>query len=601
MKNRIIILLLLLFTVFSYGQIKDTTLVILKENVIIDYNSNLKNVELQKYFDEFKKDYLNSLNKASNSVKNLINSVPLSANACENGSFETNDPYLGWTGLGLKHQSSAIPIENGLIPNSGIQPVTSLNNTGHSGKYVKFQTIGIDNNLISSTPSTTLQRVAVGTKSIRLGNDRAGFAAEGIAKRFVVTSQNAKLYFQYAIVMDKSHSNANGTPNGSEVFFIAEALDMTGNTIDKIVDIGNPSNPFISAVSGNWGTNNPPNNMYYRNWRCAYLDLSSKIGQEVVVFFINSDCSAGAHKGYTYLDAICEPCVNVNEGDINIDLGVDDCLDFPQKIGGSFVLPASGNAVNENITLQIYQNNILVSTVTGPTISGGNYTFTLNASDFPNQDPGQCYDLVSVLTFQIPDMTGTLQTITQYSSQSVNGVQDGERPGINNDVCFCEDDDTCCDIPDFDVKIINKFGTSAFSLNINGGSTPIQDIEVSMVDNHFEYNETDCKPANLGNFGTLSSPTGAIGGLQLQNNNEFNLNWTIGTPSVINGNIKLNIAKPAILNLSCCNGKFYFCLKVKVTDVNCNVCEKIVCGVINLKDIGIIQVPSDVNTDIKKK
>nr|MCH9661731.1 T9SS type A sorting domain-containing protein [Bacteroidota bacterium] len=170
----------------------------------------------------------------------------------------------------------------------------------------------------------------------------------------------------------------------------------------------------------------------------------------VVVMFINSDCSAGGHKGYTYVDDVCDECENVNEGDIDLNLNDEDCLSFPQSITGDFVLPASGNVSNVNITLEIYQSNSLVNTVTGPSISAPNFTFTLSPSDFPDQSVGQCYDLVAVLTFDIVDATGGVVTVTQKSSKEVGGIQDGERPGINNDVCFCDEQPTnegayCCD------------------------------------------------------------------------------------------------------------------------------------------------------------
>lgn len=577
MKSIIITSLVLLVSFFSYGQVRDTTLVISKEKVIVDYDSSLNEAELREYFDDIRKNYIKASTKASNDVKSLIPQIPISADGCGNGGFENTDPYAGWTGLGLKHQNQSLPIENGLITNTGIMPFTSLNNPGGNGKYIQFQTTGTDPNLAGATPSTTLQKVVSGNQSIRLGNNDDGKASEGIAKRFIVTPANAKYYFQYAVVMDKSHSFPDGSPNGSEVFFIAEALDASGNTVDKIVDIGNPSNPFISAVTSSWATNGGTDNMYYRNWRCAYLDLSSLIGQEVTVFFINSDCSAGAHQGYTYLDAVCESCVNVNEGDINIDLEDDSCMDFPQTIEGSFVLPASGNAINETITLEIYQNNVLVNTLTSPTISGGNYSFSLSPSDFPNQDDGQCYDLVSILSFQIPDMTGTLQTVTQYSSEPTNGVQDGETPGLDNDVCFCEDDEPCCDIDDFDATIQENNGS--FDVMINGGSVPLQEVEISMVDYHIEYAERDCQPDDLGVFGTLTTSNTTLGDLVLNpgDNGTSSLTWLLGNPSVINSSVNLDILNPEVLNLDCCDVEFYFCLKVKVKNVNCDDCETIIC------------------------
>lgn len=597
MKNIFISLLLSMIPILCFGQVKDTTIVISKKDVKIEYDTKLSKSELKKYLDNFRADYISSSNKASIPLKSILNDVPLSQDACENGGFENES--ANWTGLSLKHSTAQIPIENGLTLNPGILPFSGIANTSFSGNFINFETPGNDPVLTAASPSFNLPKVVSGTKSIRLGNNSAGFGAEGIAKRFVVTPQNAQYFFQYAIIMDKSHSNPNGSTNGSEVFFIAEAVDMTGNTIDKIVDIGNPGNPFINAVSSSWGTNGPPNNVFYRNWRCASLDLSSKIGQEVVVMFINSDCSAGAHKGYTYIDAVCETCVNTNEGDIDINLSPENCLNFPQTIGGTFTLPASGNAVNSTINLQIFQNNLLVTTLTNPVISGGNYSFTLNPGDFPNQDAGQCYDLVANLSFQIPDMSGNLQTVTQTSSSVVNGIQDGERPGINNDVCFCTTTPPppCCDIPDLNVAL-NPLFTGGFNLSINAGSTPIQSVEVSMVDYHLEYENDLCKPANMGIFGNLSSPNAVFNGLLIDGNHSQVISWLPGSPAALNGNIKLNISKPGILNLPCCNGKMYFCLKIKITDVNCNVCEKIVCGFINLKDKKITQNPTG---DIKTK
>lgn len=562
-------------SIISYGQVKDTTLFISKKELKIEYSIKLNKSELKKYLDNFRTSYVSSSNKASISINGILNNIPLSQYPCENGSFENNSS--DWTGLSLKHSSSPIPIENGLTLNPGIQPIPSINNPSSYGNFIAIESPGNDLILTAASPSFNLPKVVSGTKSIRLGNNSAGFGAEGIAKRFVVTPQNAQYFFQYAIIMDKSHSYPDGSTNGTEVFFIAEAVDMAGNTIDKIVDIGNPSNPFINAVSSSWGVNAQPNNVFYRNWRCASLDLSSKIGQEVVVMFINSDCSAGAHKGYTYIDAVCETCVNTNEGDIDINLSPDNCMDFPQTIGGTFTLPASGNAINSTINLQIFQNNILVATLTSPTISGGNYSFTLSPGDFPNQDNGQCYDLVSNLTFDIPDMNGNLQTITQTSSTIVNGIQDGEIPGINNDVCFCSPPPPCCDIKDFDATIQENNGS--FNVNISGGSVPLQEVEISMIDYHIEYSERDCKPDDLGIFGTLTTSTTNLNNLILNagDNGTSSLSWLLGNPSIINSAVNLDILYPDVLNLECCDVEFYFCLKVKVKDVNCNVCEKIIC------------------------
>jgi len=162
----------------------------------------------------------------------------------------------------------------------------------------------------------------------------------------------------------------------------------------------------------------------------------------------------------------------------------------------------------------------------------------------------------------------------------------------------CVSGTECCDIEDFDATIQENNGS--FNVTITGGSIPIQEVEISMIDYHVEYSNDDCKPDDMGNFGTLSTTTTTLASLLLNagDNNTSSLTWLPGSPSVLNGNVNLNIIDPLILNLDCCDVSFYFCLKVRVKDVNCNVCEKIICYSsdqqtepepcdIEIKDIGL--------------
>lgn len=428
----------LLITNLVSGQMyKDTIIEVKERKLNYEYNIRWSKDQIAKEITIFKEDQFKPTFKSSTQITSILNQIPLSQDPCRNGGFE--EDYASWTGLSLKHATMSIPIENGLILNPGVSPLP-FTGLAWGQNHTSIQTAGLDPIISVASPSYALQRTApgsAGTKSLRLGNDAPGRGAEGIAKRFVVTAENAKYYFQYAIVMDRSHSGANGAVNGSEVFFAAEAVDMSGATIDKIVDVGNPSNPFINAVNSG--------STYYRDWRCAYLDLSSKIGEEVVVMFINSDCSAGGHKGYAYIDDVCKECKNTNEGFIDLDLKGDGCIDEKNSYGGSFDIPAG--AVNVAITLDIYQSNAVVASNVTPTIASGTYSFSVASGMFPDQTPGTCYDIVAVLTFDLMDLTGTLQTVTQYSSNPVLGIQDGELSGVNNDICFCENNKGayCCE------------------------------------------------------------------------------------------------------------------------------------------------------------
>jgi uncharacterized repeat protein (TIGR01451 family) len=141
----------------------------------------------------------------------------------------------------------------------------------------------------------------------------------------------------------------------------------------------------------------------------------------------------------------------------------------------------------------------------------------------------------------------------------------------------CVKSSSCCDIEEFEASIEESNG--AYNVIINGGSIPIQEVEIAMVDYHIEYSNIDCKPSDLGVFGTLSTTSNLLGNLVLNpgDNNTSSLTWLPGSPSILNTSVNLNIVNPLVLNLDCCDVSFYFCLKVRVKDANCNVCEKIIC------------------------
>ncbi|PHS64797.1 MAG: hypothetical protein COB12_07725 [Flavobacterium sp.] len=158
-----------------------------------------------------------------------------------------------------------------------------------------------------------------------------------------------------------------------------------------------------------------------------------------------------------------------------------------------------------------------------------------------------------------------------------------------------EKPEPCCDINDVEISLNSaRRLTEKFNLKINSGGTAIQEVEISMIDYHVEYNEAVCKPNDMGIFGTISSYSPNFSDLLIEDNNTQSVSWNNGTPVTFNGNIGLTISKPKVLDLNCCDGKFYFCLKVKIKDTDCNVCEKIVCGVLKLNFKELQHDPGDV-------
>jgi len=214
--------------------------------------------------------------------------------------------------------------------------------------------------------------------------------------------------------------------------------------------------------------------------------------------------------------------------------------------------------------------------------SSGNIVIAIASSEIIN--PGESF----VITLPVKKINGT---ICCNNSATVTGNM------VNNNVALtaatspdeiaCVQSGLCCDIDNVSIYtswLSLSTITNQFSIHINGGSVPIQEIEISMLDYHVTYLSPDCQPTDMGIFGNIFSPNLTVGGLSLNNNNTHSVSWLPGTPFLLNDWIICRISRPAILNLPCCNGTLHFCLKVRLKDINCNVCEKIICRSFRLND-----------------
>jgi len=171
------------------------------------------------------------------------------------------------------------------------------------------------------------------------------------------------------------------------------------------------------------------------------------------------------------------------------------------------------------------------------------------------------------------------ESVTAHGTMVTSSVILDANYGDVQNPAACVKSTECCDIDDFDAHLYDD-GSGGYNVVINGGSVPIQEIDVAVIDYHVEYNNADCLPqTGMGIFGMLSTSNLTFNGLLLDGttNNTNNLNWKPGNPTVLNGTINVAVSEPNILNLECCKAEFYFCIKVTVKDVNCNVCEKIIC------------------------
>ena len=174
------------------------------------------------------------------------------------------------------------------------------------------------------------------------------------------------------------------------------------------------------------------------------------------------------------------------------------------------------------------------------------------------------------------------------ANMTTTGIQLNAQDGSEDNPAACVDDPVsggCCQIPDVMITLEPKGITGKFSLGIDSGAASINKLEVSMDNYRVDYDNDLCVPTTNGVIGNIWSSTLNFSGLTLTNNNTQLASWVQGTPAVLNGNVEISVSKPGILNLPCCNGTFRFCLKVKITDVNGNVCEKLICGSTELKSL----------------
>lgn len=141
----------------------------------------------------------------------------------------------------------------------------------------------------------------------------------------------------------------------------------------------------------------------------------------------------------------------------------------------------------------------------------------------------------------------------------------------------------------------NNYTLYSGNMSISGGSILYQEVKVSTIDYKLSSNYKEClscknKPftwASIANGGILSGITPAItgtgSGFDIFSNpteNPREIIWkTNGTPIDLSNpaTVNLNIVYPASSGIGCCIDTYKVCLKISLTDINCNVCDTIIC------------------------
>lgn len=243
--------------------------------------------------------------------------VASNANAqsqCNNRDFE-DTTFVGWnaaTGTNTSGILQPVSWTNGFVFNGNNAAVADANARQTIITQNFIDQICIDPATMQPDTQMTSLAPGGGFASVRIGNSINGFQCEKISYQFTVTPRNQYFQYQFASVMEDPGHQWDAQP-----YFMVNFYDQFGNPLcctNDTIWAGDPQVPYI--VSGN----NP--GILYRRWTPLSVDLSTYIGQQLTVEFVNSDCMYGGHFGYTYVDVSClgTGVPNVWPGDCDYDL-----------------------------------------------------------------------------------------------------------------------------------------------------------------------------------------------------------------------------------------------------------------------------------------
>ena len=127
--------------------------------------------------------------------------------------------------------------------------------------------------------------------SAKLGNDSAGSQSERLSYTFTVSALAPLLIYQYAVVFQFPINH----PPTKQPRFDVMITDANNDTL--------PCTFYSEVAANNIAGFNPVNEIRFKNWTDAAIDLSDYIGQTVTLQFSTGDCGMGGHFGYAYIDA----------------------------------------------------------------------------------------------------------------------------------------------------------------------------------------------------------------------------------------------------------------------------------------------------------
>ncbi len=233
------------------------------------------------------------------------------------GGYFTNSSSIGWTtvpapwiGTTNWNTFSAGTVNAAVNTAAALQTVvTTPAGTTNPGP-------GWDPNAISTvTGKSEIPLVFPGGSgaSVRLGNSDGGGETERLTYTMVVSPQNQRFTYSFAVVLNDGGSTHTSAQQPFFRVTVKNQFDsLVGGSCGQYqVDAtlaATDTSFHLSAITNGSTTNDP---VYYRKWQSVTVDLSSQIGNTVTIDFQAADCIYTVHYGYAYIYAECGELDNI--------------------------------------------------------------------------------------------------------------------------------------------------------------------------------------------------------------------------------------------------------------------------------------------------
>lgn len=360
---------------------------------------------------EFKKESLRNL-YFKNNPKNLsyfkaTSTSNLVSISCINGGFETGNA-ANYTFNSML--ASAIPIEHfeegcSVVNNQGLfLPSPTVNQyqdrasivTSGNEPFLSGLGINIDK-VHSGNYSLKLNPNPIDANTLQIGNITSvsrDFVIDGNSIDFsylhlgyVVNSQtHIQPFFRYRIYSINSSGNITGVLKDHCI-----SMDFLDCRYTHIND--NRFGSFILA--------------YTPSWVCERINTSEYIGQNVRLEFTVSDCEFRGHFSSVYIDDLCGTTCPPTWGEIELDDINMSCPTSPFNVCGNFQLPVNGSLSSISLNI-VNQFGTSINTISNPTITGQNFCFTVNPSNF-GFNPTGTYSFEVIYNYDVSSCGQTLK------------------------------------------------------------------------------------------------------------------------------------------------------------------------------------------------